>query len=154
MNKLREQIFEMKDYCKHNNYCADKDGNVTCPYREMCIDFLKNSELSYTPLKEPINKMYNVLGSLQKYKVIKPKQKFINSKGKYSVRNSRAGYYWRNLKYIYCLKKGCTIKHTWLDFQVFAEYYNIMSCDGKYIPRIKKGVEYIDEKAIDWVVDK
>ncbi len=154
MNKLREQIFVMKDYCKHNVHCADIYGNVTCPYREMCIDFLKNSKLAYTPSCESINKMYNVLGSLQKYKARKPKQKFINSKGKYCVRESRAGHYWRNLKYIYCSKKGCTIKKAWLDFQVFAQYYEKMSRHGKYIPHIKKGVEHIDEKAIDWVKDK
>ncbi len=153
-NDLKLEIKNMKEYCKNNKYCADKEGNVTCPYREMCIDFLKNSELAYTPSIEHENTIYKTLIKLSKYKVRKPKQKFTNSKGKYSVRNSKAGYFWRNLQYIYCVRQGKTIKKSWLDFQNFAEYYDIMSCDGKYKAKLKKGIEYIDEKALEWVVDK
>lgn len=150
MISLKEQVKDMKKYCKENKYCMDKEDKL-CPYREMCIDFLKNSFESRTPSKESVNRMYGVLHDMDKYCKHEDIQHFHNTQGTYKISTHPSGNYWRRLQYVYCRDRGFKIKKAWLDFQKFAEWYDIMSCDGKYSPVLDQSKNVINEDTLRWV---
>lgn len=150
MKDLKSKVREMQRYCKGTKYCIDKD-DVVCPYREMCIDYLKNSSEGRVPGYEWEEKIYNALNKLDKYKPKKEFQKFFNSQGEYHISTHPAGNYWRRLQFTYCKQRGFTIKQAWLDFQAFAEWYDIMSCDFAYSPVLDQSKGVIDETTIKWV---
>lgn len=150
MKELKNKVREMQRHCKANKYCISKD-DVVCPYREMCIDYLKNSFEGRVPGYEWEEKIFKSLCKLDKYKNKHMEQKFYNSQGEYHISTHPAGNYWRRLQYTYCKKRGFKIQASWLDFQRFAEWYDIMSCDGKYSPVLKQEKGVIDETTIKWV---
>lgn len=150
MEKLKSNVNDMIKHCKSNKYCISKD-DIICPYREMCIDYLKNSFEGRVPASEWEEKIINALNKLDKYKPKKDPQKFFNSQGEYHISTHPAGNYWRRLQFTYCKQRGFIIKHAWLDFQAFAEWYDIMSCDFKYSPVLDQSKGVIDENTIKWV---
>ena len=150
MEKLKSNVNAMIKHCKSTKYCISKD-DVLCPYREMCIDYLKNSFEGRVPASEWEEKIINALNKLEKYKTRKEPQKFFNSQGEYHISTHPAGNYWRRLQFTYCKQRGFIIKHAWLDFQAFAEWYDIMSCDFKYSPVLDQSKGVIDETTIKWV---
>lgn len=150
MNRLKSSVKEMIKHCKSNMYCISKDDTI-CPYREMCITYLKNSIDGRTPGHEVEEKVYTTLCNMECYKPKHIEQNFVNSQGKYHISTHPAGNYWRRLQYTYCKKRGFKIKTEWLDFQLFAEWYDIMSCDGVYSPVLNQEKGVINETTINWI---
>lgn len=48
---MKGNVNAMINHCKSNKYCISKD-DILCPYREMCIDYLKNSFEGRVPASE------------------------------------------------------------------------------------------------------
>lgn len=150
MEELRNKVIEMQNYCKENDYCISK-GGVVCPYREACIKYLKSGCEVRVPASERIEKMVKYLYNSKRDRRKKTRQKFYNSQIEHHISTHPAGSYWRRLQYTYCKRRGFVIKEDWLDFQNFAEWYDIQSCDGAYSPVLEQKKGVIDETTIKWV---